>query len=100
MNSLYIVIPAYNEEDNIEKCVQDWYPIVEKYHGDGASRLVIIDDGSKDQTYQILTKLAKTRPLLQPLTKENGGHGSTVLSGYKYAINHKAEYIFQTDSDG
>lgn len=100
MNSLYIVIPAYNEENNIEKCVQDWYPIVEKYHGDGASRLVIINDGSKDQTYQILTKLAKTRPLLQPLTKENGGHGSTVLSGYKYAIEHDADYVFQTDSDG
>ena len=30
---LYIVIPAYNEETNIEKCINDWYPIVEKNDG-------------------------------------------------------------------
>lgn len=30
---LYIVIPAYNEEANIEQCINDWYPIVEKYNG-------------------------------------------------------------------
>jgi len=99
-NVLYIVIPAYNERDNIEQCVNDWYPIVEKYNGEGKSRLVIINDGSKDNTYEILIKLAETRPLLQPETKTNGGHGSTVLYGYRYAIKHNADYIFQTDSDG
>lgn len=99
-NVLYIVIPAYNEKDNIEQCVNDWYPIVEKYNGEGKSRLVIINDGSKDNTYEILIKLAETRPLLQPETKTNGGHGSTVLYGYRYAIKHNADYIFQTDSDG
>lgn len=99
-NVLYIVIPAYNEKDNIEQCVNDWYPIVEKYNGEGKSRLVIINDGSKDNTYEILIKLAETRPLLQPETKPNGGHGSTVLYGYRYAIKHNADYIFQTDSDG
>lgn len=30
---LYIVIPAYNEETNIENCINDWYPVVEKYCG-------------------------------------------------------------------
>lgn len=99
-NVLYIVIPAYNEKDNIEQCVNDWYPIVEKFNGEGKSRLVIINDGSKDNTYEILMKLAETKPLLQPETKTNGGHGSTVLYGYRYAIKHNADYIFQTDSDG
>ena len=64
------------------------------------SRLVVIDDGSKDNTYAILQDLARTRQLLQPLTKTNSGHGPTCIYGYKYAIEHGAEYIFQTDSDG
>jgi len=97
-DSLYIVIPAYNEQDNIKQVVNDWYSIVEKYGTD--SRLVVIDDGSKDDTYSILKELASSKPQLVPLTKPNGGHGATVLYGYKYALEHNADYIFQTDSDG
>ncbi len=100
MEKLYIVIPAYNESENIEKVICDWYPIIEKHNGNGDSRLVIINDGSKDNTYELLCELAKDRPLLQPITKPNGGHGSTVLYGYRHAIESKADYIFQTDSDG
>lgn len=100
MDKLYIVIPAYNEEENIQQVIEDWYPIVEKYHGKGESRLVIIDDGSKDNTYQIMQNVASDRPLFLPLTKDNGGHGATVLYGYQYALNNHADYIFQTDSDG
>ena len=100
MDKLFIVIPAYNEETNIRRTIDEWYPIVEKYNGDGQSRLVIINDGSKDNTYQILCDCAKTRPLLTPLTKPNGGHGATLLYGYDYAIKNGADFIFQTDSDG
>lgn len=95
---LYIVIPAYNEEETIESVVNDWYPIVEKIGNN--SKLVIIDDGSKDQTYSLLQKLADTREHLIPLTKPNGGHGATILFGYQYALDQGADYIFQTDSDG
>ncbi len=98
MDKLYIVIPAYNERDNIENVVNDWYPVVEKYGND--SRLVVVNDGSKDDTYDILKKLAESRPQLIALTKPNGGHGATILYGYNYAINEGADYIFQTDSDG
>ena len=35
-----------------------------------------------------------------PLAKPNGGHGATVLFGYRYALENEADYIFQTDSDG
>ena len=100
MEKLYSVIPAYNESENIENLVSDWYPVVEKHNGNGESRLVVIDDGSKDNTYELLCKLAQGRPLLQPITKPNGGHGATVLYGYRYAIENGADYIFQTDSDG
>ena len=64
------------------------------------SRLVIINDGSKDQTYEKLCALQAELPQLLPVTKENGGHGATVLYGYFYALEHGADYIFQTDSDG
>lgn len=98
MDKLYIIIPAYNEEATIKQVIDDWYPIVENIKND--SRLVIINDGSKDHTYEIMQDYAKTRPYLLPLTKENGGHGATLLYGYHYAINQGADYIFQTDSDG
>jgi glycosyltransferase involved in cell wall biosynthesis len=98
MDRLYIVIPAYNEEANIETVIRDWYPVVEKV-GESA-RLVVMDDGSKDRTYSMIQECAKTRPQLIPITKPNSGHGATVLFGYHYALEAGAEYIFQTDSDG
>ena len=98
MDKLYIVIPAYNEQENIRNVINDWYPIVEKI-GNG-SRLVVIDDGSKDATYEIMQEAAKELAAFEPVTKPNGGHGATVLYGYKYAIEAGADYIFQTDSDG
>lgn len=98
MDKLYIVIPAYNEMDTIAEVVEDWYPVVEMAGAD--SRLVIIDDGSKDRTYEILQGLAAERPQLEPLTKPNAGHGATVLYGYRHALAAGADYIFQTDSDG
>lgn len=100
MEKLYIVVPAYNEQENVRNLIEDWYPIVEKHNGNGDSRLVIIDDGSKDDTYKIISEIAKEKPLLTALTKPNGGHGPTVLYGYNYAIENNADYIFQTDSDG
>ena len=100
MDILYIIVPAYNEEENIEKLIDDWYPIVEKHSGGGLSRLAIVNDGSQDRTGEILSSLAGTHPLLAPLSKPNGGHGSAVLYGYRYALSQEADYIFQTDSDG
>ncbi|MBQ7221794.1 MAG: glycosyltransferase family 2 protein [Synergistaceae bacterium] len=97
---LFLIAPAYNESQNIAQFVEEWYPVVEKHDGEGLSRLVVIDDGSKDNTYAILQDLVKTRPLLQPLTKTNSGHGATCMYGYRYALEHGAEYIFQTDTDG
>lgn len=98
MEKLFIVVPAYNEEANIEKLIMDWYPVVQNVGTE--SRLVIVNDGSKDGTWQMLQALTENRPQLLALTKQNGGHGSTVLFGYRYAIENGADWIFQTDSDG
>ena len=100
MDSLYIVIPAYNEEENIAKVIEDWYPVVEKHDGFGASRLVIINDGSRDDTGRILEEEKENRPLLEVIHKENSGHGPSIIYGYRYACKAGAEYVFQTDSDG
>ncbi len=66
----------------------------------GESRLVVLDDGSKDRTYSILKDACADHPLLIPVKKENQGHGATVLYGYRYALEQEPDYIFQTDSDG
>ena len=95
---LYIVIPAYNEEENIRQVVADWYPVVDNKSGD--SRLVVVNDGSKDNTLRVLRDLQPEHPKLTVLDKENGGHGSTILFGYRYALDQGADYVFQTDSDG
>lgn len=93
-------MPAYNEEANIEKTVSEWHPIAIKVNEIMNCKLVIANDGSKDNTYSKLMELKKKHPLLEPLDKTNSGHGSTVLYLYRYAIGNGADYIFQTDSDG
>ena len=95
---LYIVMPAYNEEENIENVISHWYPVVEKVGGE--SRLVIFNDGSKDRTYQKIQECQKQYPRLIGVDKKNEGHGATVLRAYHYAVEHGADYVFQTDSDG
>ena len=52
LDTLYIVMPAYNEEDNIIDVVSSWYPILEGK--DPASRLVVADSGSVDRTHELL----------------------------------------------
>lgn len=96
-DNVYIVIPAYNEEKNIRKVVNDYSKIINKIKND--SKLIIVDDGSKDQTYNVALKEAKKHKNVEILKKKNGGHGSALIYGYKYALKSKTKYIFQTDSD-
>ena len=93
-------MPAYNEAENIERTVNQWYPVVEAHDGGGASRLLVVDDGSRDDTRAKLDELAESRPLLDPVTKPNGGHGPALIFGYRRALDAGADWVFQTDSDG
>lgn len=97
-SALCIVMPAYNEEANIEQVARSWHTVVSGIGG--GSRLVIFNDGSKDQTYNKLLSLQDELPLLTPVDKPNSGHGATVRYAYQYALDMGADYIFQTDSDG
>ena len=101
MDKIYFVLPAYNEEANIEEVISAWHPVCERINAEGNyARLVIANDGSKDITFSIMQSLQSEYPLMIPINKPNSGHGATVLFLYKYAINQGADYIFQTDSDG
>lgn len=99
MDKLYIIVPAYNEAENIEEFIEEWYPIINSNKCNPESRLVIISDGSTDDTYNIVKKHAKEKSRLIALEKENSGHGGTLIYGYMYALDNGADYIFQTDSD-
>lgn len=95
---LYVVLPAYNEEENIESVVKSWYKVLEE-KGEN-SRIVIADSGSSDNTHEILTSLQKDYPKLIVLSDTGRYHGEKVIALYDYALKKGANWIFQTDSDG
>lgn len=97
-DTLYIVMPTYNEEANIRNVVKEWYSILK--NGNENSRLVISDGGSKDRTLDILNELKTEYPKLVVIPKPGTDHGTKVILLYKYAIEQGADWIFQTDSDG
>lgn len=98
MDNLFIVMPAYNEEENIEAVIEQWLPLLE---GKGPkSRLVIADSGSTDSTHELLVELQKKYCQLEILADTEKAHGPKVIALYDYAIKQNADYIFQTDSDG
>lgn len=99
MDTLYVVMPAYNEEENMEAVIRQWYPVLAMASED--SRLVIADSGSVDKTHQIIEDLkANGFPQLIAYSDTLKQHGPKVIALYKYAIDHGADYVFQTDSDG
>ena len=98
MSNLYVVMPAYNEAENIESVVREWYPVLKLAGPD--SRLVIADGGSKDVTHEILLSLKEEFPLLETLDTKRPEHGPKLVALYNYAIDNGADLVFQTDSDG
>ncbi len=98
MDKLYVVMPAYNEEENIVEVVRQWYPILEGKSIE--SKLVIADSGSTDNTHAILEQLQKEYTQLEILSETGKFHGPKVIALYDYAIKNGADWIFQTDSDG
>lgn len=98
MDKLYIVMPAYNEQDTIHTVVTEWYRLLDGK--DPQSKLVIADSGSTDSTHEILLNFKQGHPQIDILSKTGTQHGPKVISLYKYAIKNGADFIFQTDSDG
>lgn len=91
-------MPVYNEEEAIAGVVKEWVLELDKYGFNYT--FCILNDGSKDNTLNILEQLKQNYSCLQIVNKRNSGHGQTCIDGYKLAIENDAEWIFQIDSDG
>lgn len=96
---LSIVMPAYNEQDCIEKVVYNWTNFLKTKFPNDKTTLIVINDGSKDNTKVLLDKLDTQIDNLTVVHQKNGGHGNAVVNGYRKALELNSEYVFQTDSD-
>lgn len=90
MNKVLLIIPAYNEEQNIEKVVDN---IIDNYP---QYDYVVINDGSSDNTRDV----CKKRGYQYLNLSINLGIGGAVQTGYKYAKDKGYEYAVQIDGDG
>ena len=92
--SVSIVMPAYNEEDIIETVARNCAAYLETVCSD--YEVVIVNDGSKDRTGEILDKLHAENPKIAPVHQPNKGYGGALQTGF---ANAKKEYVFFMDSD-
>src|SRR5579872_5904988 len=92
---LAIVIPVYNEAAVLPALLRDWQPV---FQSTGVPhRIILIDDGSTDNSLPLLQALAAQDPTHVVHTQPNAGHGPAILNGYHRAL--VADWVFQIDSD-
>lgn len=89
MNKKCIIIPAYNEGENIASVIED----IREYSD---ADVVVIDDGSNDPTAAMAQK-AGAFVIRHPF---NMGYGAALQTGYKYAVENKYDVLVQIDGDG
>jgi glycosyltransferase involved in cell wall biosynthesis len=97
---LVVVIPVYNEAENIEAVVSEWSSTL---GGLGIThQFLLINDGSKDGTLEVLRRMHEHSPEhLVVIDKANSGHGRTCRLGYSASVEAPGvEWILQIDSDG
>ena len=90
-----IIIPTYNEKENIEKIILKVFSLNKIFH------ILIIDDGSPDGTADIVKTLQKEYPEqlhIQERT-EKLGLGTAYIHGFKWALNNNYQFIFEMDAD-
>lgn len=96
--SLWVVMPVYNEQESVAGVVREWLPVLRRC--EVSLTLCLLNDGSRDGTHQVLEALRRDVPELLVVTKPNTGHGQTCLTGYRLALDAAATWVFQLDSDG
>jgi dolichol-phosphate mannosyltransferase len=94
-----IVMPAYNEEACIADVVAMWTALLTEQFPADPTRLIVVNDGSRDRTGAILDEIKPNYPNLIVVHQPNGGHGNAVVNAYRQAAALNSEYVFQTDSD-
>ena len=90
-----VIIPTYNEKENIEKIIRKVFSLPGDYH------LLIVDDGSPDGTADIIKGLQKEYTASLHILERKGklGLGTAYIAGFKWALQHGYEYIFEMDAD-
>ena len=95
MSTSLVIIPTYNEKENVEKMVRKIFSLPHDFH------LLIIDDGSTDGTGAIVKNLQKEFDGRLHLLERSGklGLGTAYITGFKWAIEKKYDFIFEMDCD-
>lgn len=95
MSDSIIIIPTYNEKENLEKMIRKVFSLKKDFH------LLIVDDNSPDGTAQIVKTLQKEFPNNLHLEERKGklGLGTAYIHGFKWALKNNYEYIFEMDCD-
>lgn len=90
-----VIIPTYNEKENVENIIRAVFSQPLSYH------ILIIDDGSPDGTAQIVKTLQAefSTSLFMIERKGKLGLGTAYITGFKWALEHGYEYIFEMDAD-
>lgn len=93
--SSVIIIPTYNEKENIRQIVQAVMALPQDFN------ILVIDDGSPDGTAQIVKDMQKEFIGRLDIIERPGkmGLGTAYITGFKWAIEHKFDYIFEMDAD-
>ena len=95
MDKKIIIIPTYNEKENIENIIRAIFKL------EGAYNILVIEDGSPDGTAEIVKKLQKEFPESLFMIERKGklGLGTAYLTGFKWALEKGYDYIFEMDAD-
>ena len=95
MDKKLIIIPTYNERENIEKILRKVFSL------DGLYDVLVIDDGSPDGTAAIVKGLQGEYPDRLFLLERSGkqGLGTAYLSGFRWPLEHGYDYTFEMDAD-
>ena len=92
-----VIIPTYNEKENIEKIIRAIFGLEKSFH------ILIIDDGSPDGTASIVKNLMGQKEFSSRLFLEERsgkqGLGTAYIKGFKWALERDYEYIFEMDAD-
>ncbi|MDR3119429.1 MAG: polyprenol monophosphomannose synthase [Mediterranea sp.] len=90
-----VIIPTYNERENIENIIRAVMGLEKSFH------ILVIEDNSPDGTAAIVKMLQKEFPgsLFIIERKEKSGLGTAYIAGFKWALEHSYEYIFEMDAD-
>ena len=95
MSNTLVIIPTYNEKENIEAIIRAVFSQKKAFH------ILIVDDNSPDGTSEIVTRLISEFPgnLFLEKRLEKNGIGTAYIHGFKWAIGNNYEYIIEMDAD-